>query len=98
MSYVGIVHSCLALPPDEVSIRWPSAFTVNISRSKKAVSAPGFKALVGALTIARMVLGARLSGSWRQTPFFMNGIPKPVSSPRVLSLQALSAAVHKTAK
>lgn len=92
ISYVGLVHSCLA--PEEASVgeHWKNFFTVNTAHAKGPVQSPGSGALLGTIAIARMVIGARIRGSWRRSPFFTDGTSQPISSPLVLSSQELARA------
>lgn len=92
MSYVGLVHSCLAPEDASVGEHWPKFFTVNTASAKGSVQSPGSGALLGTIAIARMVIGARLRGSWRRSPFFAGGTSRPISPPHVLSSEELARA------
>ncbi|MCW5641006.1 MAG: hypothetical protein KIT63_02815 [Rhodoferax sp.] len=92
MSYVGLVHACLASSPARVSDIWPAHFTVNTANANGSVPSPGIKALMATLSIAKRVIGARIAGTWRGTPFFAQGTSRPVVEPRVLSGAELQSA------
>lgn len=85
MSYVGIVHSCLGESAQQATEAWPEHFNVNPTHAKGPVAKPGLRAFIGTLKIARLVLGARFSGRWRQSPFFRNGSAQTATEVRVLT-------------
>ena len=92
MSYVGLMRSCLVPTERSVSEYWTKCFAVNTAQAKGPVRTPGSKAVLGALAIARMVIGARIRGSWRRSAFFTVSTSQPISSPLVLTSQELASA------
>jgi hypothetical protein len=89
MSYVGLVHTVLGACAAQVAQRWPASFNVNTTHARGAVAAPGVAALLGTAWLMGGVLGARLSGGWRVSPFFRPGTAEPVAPVRVLSADEL---------
>jgi hypothetical protein len=85
MSYVGIVHSCLGESAQQAAEAWPEHFDVNPTHAKGPVAKPGLRAFIGTLMIARLVLGARFSGRWRQSSFFRNGSTQTATEVLVLA-------------
>lgn len=87
-AYVGLTHNCLQRADGAVD---PAFGPIRIySNVKSATSAPGVKApaLKAAWALARIVKSlavARLSGRFRQTPFFDGSPPMPVKVPTVLT-------------
>lgn len=71
---------------------WPEHFNVNPAHAKGLAVKPGFKAIAGTLKIARLVLGARFSGRWRQSPFFRRDSQALVAQTRTLTLAELQQA------
>lgn len=92
MSYVGIVHTCLGESARRVAEAWPRAFAVNTAHAKGPVATSRVETLVGGLKIAKLVLGARLSGRWRESPFFRQDSGRPIAAVEVLSPEALETA------
>ena len=87
ISYVGIVHACVAGTPRELDAAFgPARIALNTASATGKVastSGPAFRAL---LKIMRNVIGSRLSGKYRDTPFFKPGTEEPLVAPQVLTL------------
>lgn len=84
MSYVGLVHSCLASNKTEFSDRWPTYVCVNTASASGNVRSDGLRTLKVTLSIAWHVVGAVARGTWRRTPFFVKGTTQPSAIPVVL--------------
>jgi hypothetical protein len=88
MAYVGLSHSCLEKPGSSISdVFGPVRMRAMTKGAKGPVEA---SALASARTIAGIavsVIAARLSGSYKRTPFFDVANGTPVAAPRVLTPQ-----------
>ena len=83
ISYVGLVHSCLGRDPRSLDEAFgPAEFVTFANRAKGPVESSGFRIATATVRIACRLLGTRLDGSWRQSPFFDRDL-KPVSSPHL---------------
>ncbi len=98
IAYVGLVHSGLeqGAPPLAQSFG-PLRMAVNTGGALGPVRKTPALATAGSLFgLATTLLGARLSGGWRDNPFFDAGTARPVRAVRVLTLaereQACAAA------
>jgi len=96
LSYVGLVHNCLAGSPAERDAAFgPARMAVSPKSASGQVAVTPLPMLLAALQIMRNVGGARLSGAFRQNPFFKAGTDEPIVRPQVLThaqRQALRAA------
>jgi hypothetical protein len=59
---------------------------VNTGSARGRVDRTPWATLRGVLKIIRNVAGSRLSGSYRDNPFFQGGTVQPVVTPEVLTL------------
>jgi len=86
ISYVGLVHSCLAGSPVELDQAFgPARVAVNTASARGTVHATPWPMLGAVFKIARNVAGSRLSGKYRDNPFFKAGTAEPVVAPQVLT-------------
>jgi len=86
ISYVGLVHSCLeAHSPSLESSFGPLRMEVNTKSAIGKVGSTPLGSVIGVLTLTKALLGARLSGSYRENPFFLTGSATPIRQPYVLS-------------
>lgn len=87
LPYVGLVHTCLEArsPPLETSFG-ASRMAVNTRSARGKVQSTHLRGAVGVLTLLGSLAGARLTGAYKDNPFFTNGSSTPIRSPRVLSL------------
>lgn len=85
-AYVGLVHTCLegAGVPIERSFG-PVTLRVNRASATVPVTERSRQVFRGALRILRTLLGARLSGSHKHSPFFDRDSGLPVLAPHVLT-------------
>ena len=87
LSYVGLVRDCLAGSASELDAAFgPATMAVNIGSAHGQVTRAPWAALRGVLKIIRNVAGSRLSGSYKDNPFFRPGTAQPVAMPEVLTL------------
>jgi hypothetical protein len=94
LSYVGLVRSCLPGSSNEIDhVFGPSRISLNTASANGQVSSTRIAGLTGLLKIIRNVLGARLSGAFRENPFFRSGSGEPISTPETLQPQERSALV-----
>ena len=86
ISYVGLVHSCLeAHSPSLESSFGPLRMAVSTKSAIGKVRSTPAGSVIGVLTLMKALLGARLSGSYRDNPFFLAGSGTPSREPYVLS-------------
>jgi hypothetical protein len=87
MAYVGVIEACIADGAAALDTTLGrSQIRVNTGSALEPVPGTPLGTALAVATIMRRVLGARLGGSWRQTPFFAPGTDRPVAAPRVLAI------------
>ena len=86
MAYVGLVHTCLegAGVPIERSFG-PVTMRVNTASATSPVAERSRGMLGGMVRFAGTMLGARLGGSYKRSPFFDAASGMPVLAPHVLT-------------
>jgi hypothetical protein len=85
LPYVGLVRSCLPGSSHETDAAFgPPRISLNTASANGQVSPTRLATVMGLLKIIRNVSGARLSGAYRESPFFRSGSAEPVSMPEVL--------------
>jgi hypothetical protein len=96
LSYVGLVHNCLAGSPAAKDAAFgPARLVVNPQSASGRVAPTPLPMILAMLKILRNVGGSRLAGTYRQNPFFKAGTDEPIVPPQVLTAaqrQALRAA------
>ena len=86
IAYVGLIHSCLDGDASSLETSFgPLRMAVNTKSAIGEVRATPAASVMGVLTLATALLGARLSGAYRDNPFFLPGSATPVCEPYVLS-------------
>ena len=86
LSYVGLGHNCLAGPSAEIDgVFGPARVAVNTASAQGKVAATLWATLASVFKIMRNVIGSRLSGKYRDNPFFKAGTSEPVVPPQVLT-------------
>jgi hypothetical protein len=86
LSYVSLVHNCLVgTPADKDASFGPARLAVNPKSASGRVAATPLPMLLAALKILRNAGGSRLSGMYRQNPFFRAGTHEPIVPPHVLT-------------
>jgi hypothetical protein len=85
MSYVGLVHTCLHDTTETLDDAFgPVRMRVNTKSARGPVNATPFGTMKAVAGLSRLLLQARVNGSFRRTPFFdPQGVP--VALPRVLT-------------
>jgi hypothetical protein len=87
VSYVGVIHGCLegGSPSIERSFgRLRVAVNTNSARNK--VESTPMASTVGMFALMMSLLVARLSGAYKNNPFFVPGTRTPIRPVRVLSM------------
>jgi len=91
MSYVGLVRICLDAPPETLDRELGrSHMTANRGSACGPTSATPVATLLGVARIGGALVKARLSGSYRDNPFF-DAAGAPVRAPRVLTKEERAA-------
>ena len=86
IAYVSLVHSCLEADTRALESSFgPLRLAVNTGSAIGEVRATRAASVMGVLKVAKALLGARLSGAYRDNPFFLPGSGTPVREPYVLS-------------
>ena len=81
ISYVGLVHSSLGLDPRALdAVFGPPDLVTFSEHAKEPVPSSGLRTAMATARIALRLIGTRLDGSWRRTPFFDRDL-KPVANP-----------------
>ncbi|WP_220132892.1 MULTISPECIES: DUF6151 family protein [Ramlibacter] len=85
LPYVGLVRTCLPGTPSELDGAFgPARVSLNTGSANGQVSPTRIAAFFAILKIMRNVLGARLSGAFKENPFFRPGSAVPIVVPHVL--------------
>ena len=92
LPYVGLVHTCLAGSQAEVQRAFGSAHVaINTRSATGSVRPTPVAAFFAVLKIMRNVVWSRISGGYRENPFFRPGGAEPIVLPQVLSPAQRSA-------
>ena len=84
--YVGLIHSCLAKRDPSLQDSFgPVRAVLETKSAKGEVKSTPIRNLVALLAIMKSVIAARLSGSYKSNPFFVEGSGTPIKQPRVLT-------------
>lgn len=85
-SYVGLVHNCLASPSPSLQESFgPLRIVLNTKSAKGRVKPTPLSNFLGVLRLIKSMIGARLSGVYKQNPFFAADTGAPIRQPRVLT-------------
>ncbi|MFC5512018.1 DUF6151 family protein [Massilia jejuensis] len=91
MPYVGLVRACLAATPAELDLRLGQGrMTANVGSAYGPAQATPLRSVLAVAGIGAMFVKARLSGEWRDNPFF-DASGAPVRAPQVLTRAARAA-------
>lgn len=82
-SYVGLVKASL---PNLDESFGPLKISFNAKSAHGDVKATPLATFLGVMRIMRKVIGARLSGRYKENPFFTANSGSPISTPQVLTL------------
>jgi hypothetical protein len=86
IAYLGLVRTCLWVPDDSLEQAFgPLKTVVNAGSALGPVRTTPVATLFGIAKIARNVMGARISGKYKENPFFKPGSNSPISAPRTLT-------------
>ena len=86
ISYVGLIHSCLAkVAPSLQDSFGPLRMVVQTKSAKGKVQPTPIRSLLALLAILKSVAAARISGKYRNNPFFLDNPAMPIRQPRVLT-------------
>jgi hypothetical protein len=86
LPYVGLVHNCLAGTAGELDAAFGVAkVAINTESASGPVSPTKWRSVAAVLKIMRNVVAARLSGAYRDSPFFKSGTAEPIVATQVLS-------------
>jgi hypothetical protein len=86
VSYVGLVHSCLAnRAPSLQDSFGPVRMVLQTKSAKGQVKSTPMSNFVTMLKIMKSIIGTRISGSYKRNPFFVEGSGIPIKQPRVLT-------------
>jgi hypothetical protein len=69
----------------------PLKIALNTDSAKGKVNATPIATFLGVLRIIKNVLGARISGAYKENPFFKSGSDAPLKEPQVLTAHERSA-------
>jgi Family of unknown function (DUF6151) len=90
LSFIGLIHTCLASDATALDSSFgPVRARVNTEHAKGKVAASGVPAAI--FRLLRLLIQARLSGSYKQTPFFAVDSGAPIVVPKVLSAEERKA-------
>jgi hypothetical protein len=86
LAYVGLVHTFLDDSSESMDQAFgPVRMSVNTRSAKGRPQSMPLRNAAAILKCAASMAGSRLSGSYRQTPFFKPGTDEPIVQPKVLS-------------
>ena len=87
VSYVGLVSTCLGASPGELDAEFgPAKVAINTASASGPVASTPLASFAGVIKIIGNVLGSRLSGKYRDNPFFRPGSAESIAVPQVLAL------------
>ncbi|MEO1006057.1 MAG: DUF6151 family protein [Cyanobacteria bacterium J06638_38] len=94
-SFVGLVHSCLGSDRNLLDDTFGSIKTYVHTADALGENKPKSRGTFGgALRVLEMILKARLTGAYKNTPFFVSGSTStPIATPKVLSKNELAEAM-----
>jgi hypothetical protein len=84
-AYVGLVHTCLGNTAAVQQSFGPVQVRVNTKSAKHPVESTPVGTLKTVLGLMKTLVGARLAGSYKETPFFVRETGAPIVQPRVLT-------------
>jgi hypothetical protein len=84
--YVGLIETCLKSDSPSLQESFgPVRMVVNTKSAWGRVKSTPVSTLVAMLGLMKSVIGSRLSGTYKRTPFFGTELGTPVTRPRELS-------------
>lgn len=86
MAYVGVVRTCLALPSVSLDQAFgPANIALNAGSAQGAVASTPWATFSGIFRIMGNAVKARLTGQYKNNPFFDASSGEPIRPPRPLS-------------
>lgn len=85
LPYVGLVHECIGSPAALDTVVGPVRVRVNTKSAVGAVESTPGATLLAVMKIMTNVGTARLSGKYKETPFFDMATMQPIAEPQVIS-------------
>ena len=86
ISYVGLIHSCLAKRAPSLQDSFgPVRMVLQTTSAKGKVKSRPVSNFVTLLKIMKAVIATRISGSYKRNPFFVEDSGTPIRQPRVLT-------------
>ncbi|MEO8040416.1 MAG: DUF6151 family protein [Betaproteobacteria bacterium] len=83
LSYLGLVRNCL---PETDAAFGPVKIELNTGSARGKVEPTPLATFFGIVKIMKNVFGARLSGKYRENPFFESDSGAPIKAPQILTL------------
>ena len=91
-AFVGVIHDCIRMTPEQLTGRYGPVRVHVHTRSAIGTPKPKEQGLLPTLLgISWQLLRARLTGTYRQTPFFDAATGNPVATPYILTKAELGA-------
>jgi hypothetical protein len=85
-AYVGLLHNCLSTGAPSLHDSFgPVRMVVNTKFAKGRVKTIPISTVLTVLKVLKSLLGARLSGSYKDSPFFVAETGAPIHLPRALT-------------
>jgi Family of unknown function (DUF6151) len=86
LPYVGLIDSCLGSDSPSLQESFgPVRMVIKTESAKGHVESRPVRNLLTLVAIMKSVIGARLSGAYKHSPFFAAETGKPIVEPRVLT-------------
>jgi hypothetical protein len=86
ISYVGLIHSCLAKRAPSLQDSFgPVRMVLQTKSARGQVKSTPVSNFVTLLRIMKSVIATRISGSYKSNPFFVEDSGTPIKEPRVLT-------------
>jgi hypothetical protein len=92
LPYAGVMHTCLGTAPERSAAFGPVRMHVNTRHVRGAVPPARVGQWAALLRIGPGLAWSRVSGGWRDTPFFDTATERPRAEPRVLDAAQLQSA------
>jgi hypothetical protein len=85
-SYVGVIHSCLSQRAPSLQDSFgPVRMVLNANSARGKVTSTPMSNVITLMKIMKSVIAARMSGSYKNNPFFVEKSGAPINQPHVLS-------------
>jgi Family of unknown function (DUF6151) len=85
-SYVGVIHSCLNQRAPSIQESFgPVRMVLQTNSARGKVTSTPMSNVITLIKIMKSVIAARMSGSYKSNPFFIEDSGAPIKQPRVLS-------------